>query len=232
MDRDTAVVYPVGYFAGYFGAGTDDQTRSIRRGWEPVCLTQGIDFEFWAAAHGSLSHDWSVPWTVGQVVQSLRNSVEGRDPWTAGIVPARADLYDIAANEAIARLLDYGLLALVGDSSEERTAFAKTHRFDPMLLGLGNTATRPDRSVIGLRDRPVMQMPESQIEFWQMSNQFDSIWDACECIAGAVTEGPYADAPPATLVPQVLSDIRAYIAHGAGYLDVVVRERHRPVPPS
>ena len=229
MARDSDVIYPVGYFAGYFGTGPSDQIHSIRRGWDMVSLTRGIDFELWATAHGSLSHDWSTPWTVARVIESLRATAFGRDEWTAGIVPARDDISDTAANESISRLRERGLLVLVGDSDEDRIAFARMHRFHPLLIGLGNTAARPDLSVIGLPDRPMMQMPESQIEFWQMTSQFDSIWEACTRIASAVIEGPYADGSPVDLLPQVLSDIRAYIAYGAGYLDAVVQDQHRPL---
>ena len=200
---DAREVYPIGYLAGQFGTAPDDQVHAIRRGWDIVTLDNALDFELWATAHGSLTHDWSTSWTLERVAENLRASISDRNAWTAGIIPSAQEVSGQAVEDAFARLTDRGLIALVGSSSDERVRFAQAHRFDPLLIGLGNTAARPDLAIIGLRDQPVMQVPESQIDFWQMANQFDSVWTACECITDAVREGPFTGADPLAVLAGV-----------------------------
>lgn len=152
------VVIPLGQFFGTRHVG-DAHARNIRVGADVIPLDDP-HFGAWALAHGLPAEVADRPWT--------REAVSD------------------AAGRTIDTLLD-GLIA-DGVAAEYVPAtdgprFARTHRMGHRMVGLGNTAERPDEFAIGLFDRPMVHVPRDLYDLWDAGQLALTLWEACAAVA-------------------------------------------------
>jgi hypothetical protein len=209
---DGAWVFPVGHYLGPFypQRGAPLECHRVRIGHEVVKLFTDQEFAVWALAHGLPVASAGGPgqrWTRHAIADAGR----GRgDADVSGVV--------------VELLRDGSLVEVAGGT--DAVEFARAHRFQSLLLGLGASAERPDLFHIGLTARPLATVDGLAFEFWQWAPLHDSVWHACRALGAVATAsgggGPGADTGAgAHLVDEVLERLHVLLANGCGYLDVV-----------
>lgn len=187
-------VFPIGH---YVGERHPDELHLVRLGTAHVTMTAD-EFGVWILAHGVAE---SRSWTVADVLAlAERTELPG-------------------AQAAVERLTSVGALAQVAFA--EQHAFAETHRLEPLLVGLGNSADHPDTYAVGLPDvPPIAMLDEGSYELWQWAAVAPSIWHACE-VRAKVGAGLGDPTSAEDLLGDVLGDLRPLLANSCAYLDVV-----------
>ncbi|KOV87225.1 hypothetical protein [Nocardia sp. NRRL S-836] len=179
-------VFPVGH---YVGERHPEAVHLVRVGLAHRTLSEA-EFGVWVLAHGVAE---SPAWTLENLLALAEK---------AGLPGARA---------AADRLAGTGVLVIGNE-----VALARTHRFVPLLVGLGNTEPHPDRCAVGLPGQPVAVLDESSFELWQWGHLAPSLWHTCEVraeVAGSASAREELDG--------VLRDLRPLLVGGCGYLDVL-----------
>jgi hypothetical protein len=199
-----AWVLPVGHYLGpYFpGPGTPMECHRVRLGNEIVKLANDAELLVWALAHGlpgAVPHDSDRVWTRAAVtaVASQRGD---------------ADLTDTFDS-----LVSVGALVEVGPDAVDPAVFARRHRFQPLLSGLGVGPSRPDRVMIGLiGEEPAAVVTVQVFELWQWAPRAGSLWELGQYRAAAASVlGDRDDG-----VPGLLRRLHTLLAAGCGYLDL------------
>ena len=231
-----SIVLPVGHYQGAFhpGRGLPPSHHVVRMGWEAVRLTEEIEVDVWGLAHG------------------LPAEMETAKAWNrACVLDAAAEAGHPGAEPVLDRLLDRGLVVEVGPGTAQAREFARFHRLQPLLVGLGQA---PDESVVPAesvapdgapapdggqpRGEPVdaigvpgllvaLRATPRVFEVWEWAHLWPDLWSACEGLAEAGRDAGETE-PTATDPDEVLTFVlgaaQTLIAHGAAYLD------HRPRP--
>ncbi|MER7274615.1 hypothetical protein ABT369_09180 [Dactylosporangium sp. NPDC000244] len=197
---DNAWVFPVGHYLGTFfpAAGAPLQAHRVRVGRSVTSLYSDQEFAVWALAHGLAGPADERPWTCQRLAAAAREQ-------------SGADVTRI-----VAELLEERVLV----EAAPELLFARTHRFQALLSGLGTDPRRPDSFQLGLAGQPLAAVDELAFEIWQWAPRQPTIWATCELLATAdgVAVGRPAD-PDAMLAP-VLDRLHTLLSAGAGYLDV------------
>jgi hypothetical protein len=211
--RDVApIVLPVGHYQGPFhpGGGLPPSHHLVRLGWEPVQLTEEIEVDVWGLAHG------------------LPAEQAGAGAWTrSAVLDAALDAGHSDAGPVLDRLLDRGLVVEVTPGTGEAREFARRHRLQPLLIGLGQTPAEP-LDAIGVPGLVVALRATPRVfEVWEWTHLWPDLWAACEGLAEAGRDTGRKDpteTDPDQVLTFVLGAVQTLIAHGAAYLD------HRPRP--
>jgi hypothetical protein len=193
----TAILFPVGHYAGQRPGDDGRPAQSVRIGWKLHRLSDDV-FGTWILGHGTAE--------------------AGKGPWTATDLIGTAESAGIPAVQShLDALLELGLLADVTRAPEE---FARTHRMDVQFVGLGNSPTRPDRFAIGLPGLgPAALVDPETYELWQWGSLAPTLWHSCQVRASVLAE---LDRPvePVEALTSVLGDLRFLLAHGCAYVDI------------
>jgi hypothetical protein len=121
----------------------------------------------------------------------------------------------------VAELVRDGALIEVAAGPADTAGFSRAHRFRALLLGLGAAEERPDQFHIGLTGRPLATVDELAFDFWQWAPLHDSVWEACQALAG-VERASSGTAPTIEqMLDLLLERLHILLANGCGYLDVV-----------
>lgn len=198
-------VFPVGHYLGPYhpGPGAAPDSYRVRIGDEVVRLATEAEFLVWGLAHG-------VP---------AASSDPGR-VWT------RADVTGLAAERVttdldgvLADLLAAGALVEVGPDGVAPVIFARSHRLQPLLSGLGSGPGRPDRYQIGVfGEEPAAVVDVRVFDLWQWATRVGTLaaLNEMQTLTGPLL-GDEDDG-----VPGLLSRVHRLVANGCGYLDVAV----------
>ncbi|SHN75388.1 hypothetical protein [Cryptosporangium aurantiacum] len=186
------VLLPIGHSLGGAAEAAGAVYR-VRVGPDVVRMPENR-FTIWALAHGS----------------------PGDGPVTVDAVLGAAGLPD--GGDLLAGLVDDGLLALVGPGADDPVAFARTHRLEPLMLGLGNVADDPDTYEIGLPGQPVARVGAVLYAVFSWGHLENTLWDACRV---AAADAPDELADPRRLLDALLDALPALLAPNAARLDRV-----------
>jgi hypothetical protein len=199
-----AWVLPIGHYLGPFHPGPDEpmECHRVRVGAEVVKLVTDTEFLVWALAHGVpgvVPSDSDLVWTRAAVTGIA--SERGADDLT--------DTFDA--------LLATGVLVEVGPDAVDPATFARGHRLQPLLAGLGTGPGRPDRHQIGVfGEEPAAVVDIQVFDLWQWAPRVGTVWDLGEVQSSTASLlGDQDDG-----VPGLLRRVHRLLAHGCGYLDV------------
>lgn len=198
MTDRSLIVFPVGH---YMGERHPERHHIVRLGLTHRTLTAD-EFGVWVLAHGTTEVGTGA-WPVGELLDLATD----------------AELPD--APDAVARLVEAGLLALVDAEAGGTRRFAESHRMHPLLVGIGNTDDEPDRYQLGFPGLPpVAVVDTSAYELWQWGHLAPTLWHTCE-VREKVAAGLGEPVAAADLVADTLGDLRVLLANSCAYLDIV-----------
>jgi hypothetical protein len=203
------LVFPLGHYVGAFhpDIGAPLKYRKIRIGVEVEQLPGEELFGVWALAHG-------LPDRVGRV------------PWTRDSVIAVAGEMGIAkAEDQLEQLIERHLLAEVTPGTPQAAEFARGHRIQPLMLGLGNSPEDPLTFSLGfVGTPPAVKVNSFLYELWQWGRVTRSLWLTAEMFA-QVEQKVSPDnrqSSPAGILDRMLQQLHILLAHNAAYLDAVL----------
>ena len=197
-------VFPVGHYLGPFhpGPGAPAESHRVRVGDEVVKLATDTEFLVWGLAHG-----------LPGAAPPGSDRIWTRDA-LAGIAAQRAGT-DLTGT--FADLLAVGALTEVGPGGVDPAIFARTHRLQPLLSGLGAGPGRPDLHRIGVfGEEPVAMVDVRVFDLWQWAPRVGSLAELNDL--QAVTAPLLGDADDG--VPGLLHRVHVLLASGCAYLDV------------
>jgi hypothetical protein len=180
----TPIVVPLGQFFGTRYVA-DAHTRDIRVGAELVRLDDP-HFGAWALAHGLPDQVGERPWTREAVSDAAGRNVD--------------DLVDSMIGLGVATEVDPSAGGL----------FARSHRMGHRMLGLGNTAERPELFAIGLFDRPMVHVTRDVYDLWDACQLAGNLWEACVAVAPD---------RPAELADDLLANLHHLLAMSVVYVE-------------
>jgi hypothetical protein len=196
-------VFPVGHYLGphHPAAGAAPDSHRVRVGDEVVRLASEAELLGWGLAHGvpAASSEPGRVWTRSDVTRLAGERT------SADLSPVLADL------------LAAGALVEVGPDGVAPAIFARSHRLQPLLSGLGSGAGRPDRYRIGLfGEEPVAVVDVRVFDLWQWATRVGTLADltGMQALTGPLL-GDEDDG-----VPGLLHRVHRLLANGCGYLDV------------
>jgi hypothetical protein len=196
-------MFPVGHYAGAFHsqAATEPECYRVRTGWDDHELSRP-SVRLWALAHGLPDRlNEGVAWTRNAVLEA-----SGADG------PGPAGLDD---------LLAAGLLTEVVPHSGDVVAFARRHRLQPLMVGLGNLADDPTRWAIGFGDTAVITVPVLVYHVWKYAHLEPDLWSGCAAVADMSAWHDGTATPVRDLVAEVVGLLHPLLACSAAYLDRV-----------
>ncbi|GAA3388208.1 hypothetical protein [Cryptosporangium minutisporangium] len=206
------IVLPIGHYLGavHPGDGRPPSYHVVRAGWEPYRLADETELDVWGIAHG------------------LPDELTLRGAWTrAAVLAAAAQAGHADVEPVLDSLLDRGLAVEVRPGTEQAREFARHHRIQPLLLGLGR-APGEELDGIGVPGLVLaLRATPRVLEVWEWAHLWPDLWSACEGLAEAARDTGRtepSDADPDQVLTFVLGAVQTLIAHGAAYLD------HRPRP--
>jgi len=192
------LLIPIGHFVGVRpSTASEDMVCEIRRGAEFVQISRQ-EFLAWWLAHGTPTDKATFPLDRQSLVRAL-------PPEDAGID----------------RLVSLGLLVEVERGTTDVSSFARTHRFVPLLPGLGNTTTTPWLYRIGMVDQPLVEVHSNIYRIFVASASCDSLWDTCAAVARS--EAPFH-------LDMFVQGLPALLAVNAGHLDRCLVDTLAPQP--
>lgn len=201
-----ALVVPVGHYAGAFHTreGGPPECYRVRLGWDDHELTEA-GIRVWALAHG-------VPGRLSDGVAWNREALlaaAGADP--TGARPSGRLLDDLTG---------VGLVAEVDPDSDDAVAFARRHRLEPLMVGLGNTSADPSRWAIGFGTTPVLTVSVAAYHIWKYAHLRPNLWAGCEAVAALAAWHPGAESGTEDLLRDFLTVLHPLLACSAAYLDL------------
>jgi hypothetical protein len=206
----TALLFPVGHLiarsagparsiAAALGAAAPAGRRDARvRVGDVVRPLSHVQFLAWSAAHGDAAN--ASRCTRPEVERWLHD--EGVD----------------APDRTVQELLDDHLLAEVDPYGSAVVDFARGHRVNPLLWGLGNSPEEPWLFSIGLMGQEVARVGRTMFEIWAWGPADSDLWSSCQTFAEQ--EGRDGDADdPVRVVAGFLDGLHGLLAVQAAYLD-------------
>ena len=201
------LVFPVGHYMGAFypGAGQALRYRKVRIGVDVAQIVGDERFGVWALAHGLPDRLDKGPWTRSALLAAA----------------TEAELPD--AETHLDALLEQKVLTQVAPGTPESIEFAKTHRLQPLMMGLGNSPQDPLSFGLGFVGAPpVVRVPSFLYELWQWGRIGRSLWHTVEMFAKVEREVAQKGAgvpDPQAVLDRILSQLHVLLAHNAAYLD-------------
>lgn len=202
------LIFPVGHYMGAFHDAVDGPVkfRRVRLGVEIEQLADDDHFGVWALAHG-------MPDRVNQ------------GPWTRGSLIAIASEMGMSkVDQLIDDLISQGLLFEVARGTGPAVEFARRHRVQPLMVGLGNTPDDRLHFNLGfVGTPPALKINSFQYEVWLWSRVAPSLWELAEMFV-KVEQANSADVviEPPHVIDRVLGELHPMLAHNAAYLDRVL----------
>lgn len=207
-----ALVFPVGHYMGAFhpAVAAPVKYRKVRLGVDVQQLAGDEAFGVWALAHGLPDRIADTPWTVTELIRAA-DEMQLPDP--AG---------------HLERLTAQGVLALVRPGTPGAVEFARSHRIQPLMMGLGNTPHDPLTFGLGvIGAAPVVKVPSSLYDVWQWGRIGRNLWETVELFA-KVERDVRPDRPgvpdPEGILTRMLGELHLLLAHNAAYLDQTLPE--------
>lgn len=158
------LIFPLGHYFGRFypERGAALQHHVVRVGRETPKLPDDAHMALWSLLHG------------------LGSMTEDMPSWTRSAVEATANQLEIGDAAAIIdHLISIGVAVEVETEGDALMEFARTHRINTLLHGLGNTVDDVDSFGVGIPGvGPVVSMPIQEYELWQWGPIAPSLWDA------------------------------------------------------
>lgn len=205
---DEALVFPLGHPMGAFHQhrGEPPSYWVVRLGWDSPLLGDQTTADVWTLAHG--------------VPSRVRDGV----PWTRVAVRESAEEAGVPDCDAVLdTLIERGLVAELVPGSEQAAVFARSHRVQSLLLGLGQPPDRPDVDGIGLLGAPPSTLVgPATYEFWQWAHLWPTLADASVGLAEMAGQAPDpvpADTDPAAVLDRSLRELHRLLSGNAVYLD-------------
>ena len=197
-------VFPIGHYLGPFfpAKGAPMECHQIRVGQSVTNLFSQEEFAVWALAHGLPGMTVGSQWTPEALAALVRE--RGGDDVTG----------------LVAELIQSGVLVEVSPGPDA-LAFARGHRLQALLVGLGTTVARPDQFLLGFTGQPFATVDELAFELWQWGPLHPDLWTACEALAATDTVTTGRPTSPEELLTSVLDGLHTLLSNGAAYLDVV-----------
>jgi hypothetical protein len=202
-----ALVFPLGHPMGPFHQhrGAPPSYWVVRLGWDSPLLPDRATADVWALAHGMPDRVHATPWTRAAV--------------RAAALEAEISDLDDRLDTLIAR----GLVAEVAPGTPEAEEFARTHRVQSLLLGLGALPDSPGVDGIGLLGRPPLaRVRPDTYEFWQWAHLWPTLSDAAAGLAEMAAQAPGAtreETDPAAVLERLFRQLHTLLSGNAVYLD-------------
>lgn len=198
----TEIVFPIGHYAGH--RRDLDGVHQVRRGWLPQKLSAD-EFTVWVMSHGSGSAAGSGDWSTTDVLDLAR----------------RAKVAD--PGPAVDALKQRGLLATVprGDAGrEEVEEFARNHRMNSLLTGLGDTEENHGVYAVGVPDAAAtVWLDAESYETWVWAPLSPTLWSFAEARARMLGElGQPTE--PVDVLAGLLRQLRVLLSNSCAYLDL------------
>lgn len=206
----TGLVLPVGHYLGRYHPQAHAPARhhKVRLARTLVRLGEA-GFAVWLLCHGRV-RDPVARWSRRDVLDAAR------ELWGAGPPPGQDP------ERLLDSLIDEGVVAEVEPGTGDAVRFARTHRINPLMTGLGNTATEPHRFGIGPLDGPPAVIVDTLgFEVWQWGRLEPDLWQVA--LRLAAVEGrvnPARKATPEDILTEILERLPLLLAHHAAYLDL------------
>ena len=199
-----ALVFPVGHHLGGFhpGPGALPDHHVIRVGRDTHRVPDGDLMDVWAAAHGPGrgARVLDRPWTRDDALASA----------AAGEVPDPARHLD--------ELVGRGLVVQVADDAQA-AAFARRHRLQPLLVGLGNSPDDPYDS-LGIPGLPITVRVRPRVsEVWEWVGLWPSLAAAQEWFVGIAQQTGRGTTDTAAELGFLLGAVQSLVGASAAYLD-------------
>lgn len=207
---DDPLIFPVGHYLGPFHPKRNQPPRHhiVRVGWDTPKLTDEAHVDIWALAHGLPDRVDAVRWTRQAILDAAQD---------AGMPDAAVILDDLAG---------LGLITEVHTGTDQALDFAKGHRMQSLLIGLGNSPEDPVLDGIGLAGMaPILKVRPRVFQVWQWAHLWPTVWAACEglaFVAGETGAGRPEDTDPVTVLDFMLEALRTLVSRNAAYLDLAV----------
>lgn len=205
----TPVLFPVGHYLGPFhpAPGAPADYHLVRVGWDSPHLPDETHVDVWGLVHG-------LPARIGSTA------------WTREAVCGAAEEAGVAdPDQVIDHLIELGVVAEVTPGSPSAVGFARTHRVQSLLVGLGNTPDAGALDAIGVIGLPPVVRVEPEVfEFWQLAQLWPDLWSAAQAFAAVARDGgdPQAETNAEAVLDRFFRALRTLIAHNAVFLDVVL----------
>ena len=202
-----AWVFPLGHLLGPFHPGEDEpvEFHRVRIGADVLDLSPRIA-QVWYLAHGlgGIGPGSDRRWTRSALVDAVRAQGD-------------ADAADEDAADAVTELIGTGALVEVGTGAMGPARFARGHRFQPLLMGLGSTVDRPDLFHIGLVGEPIATVDALTFDLWQWAPR---VADLRELVEVQAATAPVLGDEVDDRLDYLLWRLHVLLTHGCGYLDV------------
>lgn len=201
------LVFPLGHPMGPFHQHRAEPPSYwvVRLGWDSPLLPDRASADVWTLAHGlpDLVHE---------------------EPWTRSALRAAAVEAGVHDSDTVLdTLVERGLVVELSPGTEEAAAFARTHRVQSLLLGLGQQPDRPGVDGIGLLGMPALaQVHAATYEFWQWGHLWPTLAEAAEGLAEMAAQAPQHtrhQADPAAVLDRLLRELHVLLCGNAVYLD-------------
>ncbi|MFQ1002000.1 hypothetical protein [Modestobacter sp. SSW1-42] len=205
--HEEPLVLPLGHPMGPFHQhrGAPPSYWVVRLGWDSPLLQDRATADVWALAHGLPDRVHGTPWT--------RSAVRA-----AALEAGIADL-----DERLDGLVARGLVAEVAPGTPAAEQFARTHRVQSLLLGLGAQPDAPGVDGIGLLGRPPLaRVRPDTYEFWQWAHLWPTLFEAAAGLAEMAAQAPGAaaeDTDPAAVLDRAFRQLHTLLSGNAVYLD-------------
>ena len=204
VQNDEPILLPVGHYMGARYQGKAFQEHSIRGGWNSMSLDD-TQLKVYFLGHG----------TPERMQAGERNT-------RRSLVEQATSLGLPQASKVVDWLVQNGALVEVLPGTPQIRDFARTYRFCPMMIGLGNSPDTPWMWDIGFIGQPVITVSANAWKLWGYGVMSNTLWEACESWAASnrrinLPEREFHD--PAHVLDDFLDTLPALIAAHAGYLD-------------
>jgi hypothetical protein len=201
------LVFPIGHWMGPFHQHRNAPPAYwvVRLGWDSPLLEDQATAEVWALAHGRPDRAGTTPWTRAELCRAA-GAAGVDDP-----------------GPVLDALISRGLVAEVGPSARAAAEFARTHRVQSLLLGLGELPAERGVDAIGLLGMPPLaRVALGTYEFWQWGHLWPTLADAAEGLAEMAAQSPGhapEEADPTQVLERILRELHQLLAVRAVYLD-------------
>jgi hypothetical protein len=212
-----STVFPIGHYAGTRPVATAPVPNGSRTG------TAGASHHLVRIGRG-LEHLTDDEFGVWVLAHGLADSAARG--WTREDILDRAmDAQITAGDVCLDQLLDRGLLVQVPtdvDHVDAAVEFATTYRMGTLLVGLGPVPDRPDQHAVGVPGIGTAALLDAgAFRLWQWGGVAPTLWRHChDRVRTGGRGGLDTLVDPATVLFDVLADLRTLIVHGCAYLDL------------
>lgn len=210
-----SLLLPLGHYTGAFYPAVDAPLKyhNFRIGMRTAQLPDENRFDVWALLHGPSEDDKR----AGTV-------------WDRTAAAAAATELKVANfGPIIEELLEVGVAAEVTVGTPGAVEFARTHRLQSLMTGLGHDLKAPGEYGIGLLPVTVAVMvPYFTYAVWQWGHVAPTLWDLCAGLAEVArtdedeVRSPDWPTDPEEVLPRLLGCLHSLLAHNAIYLDTAI----------